>query len=52
MISVIPDYAKMRWAVRAPSWAELEILRERVIACFECVSYYGLSNNVIDMSFI
>ncbi|KAI0091480.1 hypothetical protein BDY19DRAFT_930672 [Irpex rosettiformis] len=33
--NVIPDYAKMRWAVRAPSWTELEVLRERVIACFE-----------------
>ncbi|KAI0701507.1 hypothetical protein BC835DRAFT_1264836 [Cytidiella melzeri] len=32
--NVIPDYAKMRWAVRAPTWAELETLRERVVACF------------------
>ncbi|KAI0769231.1 hypothetical protein BC629DRAFT_1534680 [Irpex lacteus] len=23
-VQVIPDYAKMRWAVRAPSWTELE----------------------------
>ena len=32
---VIPDYAKLRYIVRAPTWAELEVLRERVRACFE-----------------
>ena len=25
----------MRWAVRAPTWAELEVLRERVVGCLE-----------------
>lgn len=25
----------MRWAVRAPTWAELELLRDRVIDCLE-----------------
>lgn len=34
-LSVIPDYAKMHWIVRAPTWAELVALRERVKACFE-----------------
>ena len=34
---VVPDYAKMRYIVRAPTWAELEALRERVKACFEYV---------------
>lgn len=33
-IPVIPDYAKMRWLVRAPSAKEVETLRERVVACF------------------
>ncbi|KAH9941991.1 amidohydrolase [Amylocystis lapponica] len=36
--NVIPDYAKMRWIVRAPSYAELEVLRERVRACFEAAA--------------
>lgn len=31
---VIPDYAKMRWYVRAPSRQELKVLRERVHKCF------------------
>ncbi|GJE93880.1 M20 family metallopeptidase [Phanerochaete sordida] len=33
--NVIPGSAKMRWAVRAPTWAELEVLRERVVGCLE-----------------
>ncbi|CAG7847005.1 Peptidase M20 domain-containing protein 2 AltName: Full=Aminoacylase-1-like protein 2 [Serendipita indica DSM 11827] len=33
--NIIPDYAKMRWLVRAPSAAEVDILRERVINCFK-----------------
>ncbi|TCD65803.1 hypothetical protein EIP91_002196 [Steccherinum ochraceum] len=33
--NVIPDYAKMRWIVRAPTFAEVEELRTRVTACFE-----------------
>ncbi|KAI1793695.1 amidohydrolase [Ganoderma leucocontextum] len=33
--NVIPDYAKMRYYVRALTWAELESLRERVVACFQ-----------------
>ena len=37
--AVIPDYAKMRYYVRAPTWAELESLRERVIACFQYVGF-------------
>lgn len=32
--NVIPDYAKLRWYVRAPTWPEVEVLRERVKACF------------------
>lgn len=32
---VIPDYAKMRWIVRAPSYAELADLVRRVKACIE-----------------
>jgi metal-dependent amidase/aminoacylase/carboxypeptidase family protein len=37
IFKVIPDYAKMRWYVRAPTRAEVEALRERVKACFEYV---------------
>ncbi|KAH9832533.1 amidohydrolase [Rhodofomes roseus] len=33
--NIVPDYAKMRWIVRAPTWGEVEVLRERVKACFE-----------------
>ncbi|KAI0079408.1 hypothetical protein K474DRAFT_1592196 [Panus rudis PR-1116 ss-1] len=33
--NVIPDYAKMRWIVRAPTWKEVDELRARVTACFE-----------------
>lgn len=35
--AVIPDYAKLRYIVRAPTWADLEVLRGRVRDCFECV---------------
>jgi hypothetical protein len=34
---VIPDYAKMKWSVRADAWGALEPLRERVVKCLECV---------------
>ncbi|PCH36418.1 amidohydrolase [Wolfiporia cocos MD-104 SS10] len=37
--NIIPDYAKMRWIVRAPTWAELEVLRERVKKCFEAAAH-------------
>ncbi|EUC62618.1 peptidase dimerization domain protein [Rhizoctonia solani AG-3 Rhs1AP] len=33
--NVIPDYAKMRYTVRAPSWDEVVALRARVDKCFE-----------------
>lgn len=33
--NVIPDYAKMRWYVRAPTRVQLAQLTERVCACFE-----------------
>ncbi|PIL34625.1 hypothetical protein GSI_03404 [Ganoderma sinense ZZ0214-1] len=36
--NVIPDYAKMRYYVRAPTWKELESLRERVVACFKAAA--------------
>jgi len=36
--NIIPDYAKMRWLVRAPSAKEVEILRERVMACFRAAA--------------
>ncbi|KAH7890783.1 amidohydrolase [Phlebopus sp. FC_14] len=36
--NVIPDYAKMRWLVRAPDRDQLQVLRERVKACFEGAS--------------
>lgn len=28
----------MRWGVRAPTWAEVEVLRDKVVACFEYVA--------------
>ncbi|KDQ12657.1 hypothetical protein BOTBODRAFT_56682 [Botryobasidium botryosum FD-172 SS1] len=36
--NIIPDYAKMEWYIRAPTVAELAILRERVKACFEAAA--------------
>ncbi|KAI0354542.1 amidohydrolase [Trametes cingulata] len=36
--NVIPDYAKLRYIVRAPTWAELEALRARVRACFDAAA--------------
>jgi amidohydrolase len=36
--NVIPDYAKMRWIVRAPTWSELVVLRGRLTACFEAAA--------------
>jgi len=36
--NIIPDYAKMTWYVRAPTWAEVEVLRDRVQACFEAAA--------------
>ena len=33
--TVIPDYAKMTYIVRAPTWEETEVLRVRVTKCFE-----------------
>ncbi|KAI0726381.1 amidohydrolase [Fomitopsis betulina] len=37
--NIVPDNAKMRWIVRAPTWAEVEVLRERVKACFEAAAH-------------
>lgn len=34
---VIPDYAKMRWLVRAPTSDEVEVLRDRLLNCIKCV---------------
>lgn len=59
--NIIPDYAKMQWIVRAPTWDEVEVLRERVLACFRAaataagckveissgVGYYDLRQNAV-----
>jgi hypothetical protein len=36
LMTVIPDYAKMSWSVRADVWDALEPLRDRVVKCLEC----------------
>ncbi|KZW01185.1 bacterial exopeptidase dimerization domain-containing protein [Exidia glandulosa HHB12029] len=36
--NIIPDYAKMRWLVRAPNSAEVEILRDRLLNCIKAAS--------------
>ncbi|KAI0029188.1 hypothetical protein K488DRAFT_56990, partial [Vararia minispora EC-137] len=36
--NVIPDYAKMIWICRAPTWAEVEALRDRVISCLKAAA--------------
>lgn len=48
--TVIPDYAKMSWSVRADAWDTLEPLRDRVVHCFECArrSSLRLSGRVFD----
>lgn len=33
--AVIPDYARMQWIARAPSWPEVVALRDRLQKCFE-----------------
>ncbi|KAL6305230.1 hypothetical protein BKA93DRAFT_731758 [Sparassis latifolia] len=59
--NIIPDYSKMVWIVRAPTWPEVEVLRERVLKCFEAaatatgckaeinqeVGYYDLRQNSV-----
>jgi len=37
---VIPDYAKMRWFVRAPTGAQLKVWCKRVVSCFESVPFH------------
>ncbi|OJA16518.1 hypothetical protein AZE42_00614 [Rhizopogon vesiculosus] len=41
----IPDHAIMRWLVRAPTTAEMEDTRKRIIACFELV--FNIDNPLI-----
>ncbi|KAF9508821.1 hypothetical protein BS47DRAFT_1365657 [Hydnum rufescens UP504] len=36
--NIIPDYAKMRWLVRAPTAKEVEVFAERVKKCFEAAA--------------
>ncbi|THV05540.1 hypothetical protein K435DRAFT_647027 [Dendrothele bispora CBS 962.96] len=36
--NVIPDYSKMRWIVRAPTWPELEVFVKRVQNCFQAAA--------------
>lgn len=36
--NVIPDFASMKWGIRAPTWSELEILRDRVVKCLEAAA--------------
>ena len=50
VLTVIPDYAKMSWSVRADAWDTLEALRDRVVHCFGCARRYSLrlSGRVFD----
>ena len=50
MHTVIPDYAKLRYIVRAPTWPELEVLRERVMACFKYAYLSPLVREAINVS--
>ncbi|KAL0577296.1 hypothetical protein V5O48_004689 [Marasmius crinis-equi] len=36
--NIIPDYAKMKWIVRAPTHAELQVLAEKILNCFRAAS--------------
>ena len=35
---MIPDFASMKWGIRAPTWSELEALRDRVVKCLEAAA--------------
>jgi len=50
---VIPDYARMSWIVRAPTWKETEALYERVNKCFQWVQgpYLLLKNDLTYVSY-
>ncbi|RPD66859.1 amidohydrolase [Lentinus tigrinus ALCF2SS1-7] len=59
--NIIPDYAKLRYMIRAPTYQELDALRERVRACFDAAAlatackievavgapYYEVRNNQV-----
>ncbi|KAJ4469583.1 hypothetical protein J3R30DRAFT_3661636 [Lentinula aciculospora] len=59
--NVIPDNARLRWQVRAPTYDELSVLADRVRKCFEAAAlatgctvkidqelpYYDLKNNLV-----
>ncbi|KAL0953821.1 hypothetical protein HGRIS_005001 [Hohenbuehelia grisea] len=36
--NVIPDYAKMQWIIRTPTYPDLAIFKDRVQACFEAAA--------------
>jgi len=36
--NIIPDYAKMRWMVRAPTFKETEVFREKVLKCLKAAA--------------
>ncbi|KIO34099.1 hypothetical protein M407DRAFT_17012 [Tulasnella calospora MUT 4182] len=36
--NVIPDYAKCQWLIRAPTWAEVQVLHDRIKKCFEAAA--------------
>ncbi|KAF5350281.1 hypothetical protein D9758_007803 [Tetrapyrgos nigripes] len=36
--NVIPDYSKMRWIVRAPTWPELKVFADKVQNCFKAAA--------------
>jgi len=38
LFSVIPDYAKMQWIVRAPTFAQAVTLAQRVENCFKYIN--------------
>ncbi|KAF9651736.1 hypothetical protein BDM02DRAFT_3154125 [Thelephora ganbajun] len=37
--NIIPDYAKMRWFIRAPTGTQLKVWRDRVTKCFEAAAH-------------
>ncbi|KAG7094082.1 hypothetical protein E1B28_007701 [Marasmius oreades] len=36
--NVIPDYAKLKWIVRAPTHTELQVLAEKILNCFRAAA--------------
>ncbi|THH11307.1 hypothetical protein EW145_g733 [Phellinidium pouzarii] len=49
--NIIPDYAKMRWIIRAPSYLEMSDLVQRVKACIEAAAQAASCRSEISLDY-